>query len=390
MRTCELGKVDYTGKGRRDHAVTLEWSLENGRFSMSGAIWNRLRTDWKVGGQCMDSIAALFPANALVQEMVTVWRRWHLNDLRAGCEHQRALGWGHGKDIALAATDCTDAQRRVLAAAALAAVTKPRTDYAALARGRLVDLPTERRRFLEAHGMESTVANHENVAAAAAFRGTRWTGRLGLDAEVRHWCANAAVAAHPAAPFAGAIYKDSLGAPCPTCGYRYGTQWVKEEIPADVLALIKSWPARIAQMQADAPADPDDDPASWDLATWLDRIDVDTNVQKVDSNPNADDMPAGSTHFRVKFRRKDGRRMTVFYSQGPGHESEPEPAAVLGCALLDARYADDAASFEDFCSELGYDPDSRKADRAFKACRAQALKLRAFLGLEFKTLSEAV
>lgn len=22
-----------------------------------------------------------------------IWHRWHLNDMRAGCEHQRALGW---------------------------------------------------------------------------------------------------------------------------------------------------------------------------------------------------------------------------------------------------------------------------------------------------------
>jgi hypothetical protein len=26
-------------------------------------------------------------------ELLDVWKRWHLNDMRAGCEHQRALGW---------------------------------------------------------------------------------------------------------------------------------------------------------------------------------------------------------------------------------------------------------------------------------------------------------
>lgn len=29
----------------------------------------------------------------LVQQFVEIWKEWHLNDLQAGCEHQRALGW---------------------------------------------------------------------------------------------------------------------------------------------------------------------------------------------------------------------------------------------------------------------------------------------------------
>lgn len=28
-----------------------------------------------------------------VERFVAVWREWHLNDLQAACEHQRALGW---------------------------------------------------------------------------------------------------------------------------------------------------------------------------------------------------------------------------------------------------------------------------------------------------------
>lgn len=32
-------------------------------------------------------------------------------------------------------------------------------------------------------------------------------------------------------------------------------------------------------------------------------------------------------------------------------------------------------SFEDFCSDMGYDTDSRKAERTWKACRLSAAKL---------------
>ena len=27
-----------------------------------------------------------------------IWKRWHLNDMRAECEHQRALGWTYNKN----------------------------------------------------------------------------------------------------------------------------------------------------------------------------------------------------------------------------------------------------------------------------------------------------
>jgi hypothetical protein len=30
---------------------------------------------------------------ALVEALFAAWSRWHLNDMRAGCEHQRELGW---------------------------------------------------------------------------------------------------------------------------------------------------------------------------------------------------------------------------------------------------------------------------------------------------------
>ena len=42
-------------------------------------------------------------------------------------------------------------------------------------------------------------------------------------------------------------------------------------------------------------------------------------------------------------------------------------------------FVDDAVSgeysFEDFCSEFGYDEDSRKAEKAWKSCRRSAKKL---------------
>lgn len=86
-----VGKADYCGRGRKDCPVEIEWSFENGRFSMSGCIWNPRKTDGYSFGQNLDSIAELFPANKKVQRMVAIWQEWHLNHLTAGSPAQEAF-----------------------------------------------------------------------------------------------------------------------------------------------------------------------------------------------------------------------------------------------------------------------------------------------------------
>lgn len=41
----------------------------------------------------------------LEQQFREVWRKWHLNDMRAGCRHQTDMGWGSEK-IAVACPHC--------------------------------------------------------------------------------------------------------------------------------------------------------------------------------------------------------------------------------------------------------------------------------------------
>jgi hypothetical protein len=75
------------------------------------------------------------------------------------------------------------------------------------------------------------------------------------------------------------------------------------------------------------------------------------------------------------------RRMTVQFHMGLGHKGkEPEVTDVLGCMVMDAQSIEDTDSFEDWADELGYDPDSRKAERIYKATQTEANKLRRLLG----------
>lgn len=98
----------------------------------------------------------------------------------------------------------------------------------------------------------------------------------------------------------------------------------------------------------------------------------------VDENKSAPDWK-DANHFKVILRRS-GKRMTLYFSQGYGISGEPTAEGVLDCIASDSAGVENARSFEDWCGDYGYDTDSRKAERIFKVCEAQAQKLKNFLG----------
>ena len=123
---------------------------------------------------------------------------------------------------------------------------------------------------------------------------------------------------------------------------------------------------------------------------------------RVDANPNMEDS-RNMDHWKVTLVRKvlregfdtwhgykgklgavqySTRKLTVYFSKGYDHHgAEPQAAEVLSCL------ADDAAGveyrgFEEWCSDYGYETDSRKAEKTFKACKHIAARLQSFLGVE--------
>lgn len=77
------------------------------------------------------------------------------------------------------------------------------------------------------------------------------------------------------------------------------------------------------------------------------------------------------------------------YRQGTAHEHAPTIAQVVSCLLSDARSADEHSTFESFCSEFGYDDDSRTAERTYLACRECSSALRRILGDDYERLDAA-
>ena len=94
-----------------------------------------------------------------------IWRRWHLNDMKAACVHQRWFGWDE-KPID---------------------PSKPTNTY-----------------------------------------GTHFEGQKSASWNLLGWV-------RPDEHPDGLMTKE-----CPVCGYKYGTAWLKEDLPAEIIAEIEA------------------------------------------------------------------------------------------------------------------------------------------------------
>lgn len=92
---------------------------------------------------------------------------------------------------------------------------------------------------------------------------------------------------------------------------------------------------------------------------------------------NANDKMQNYNNHIVTVINAEINRKTSFEFWGsivnPGIETEQELLFAFYCFLSDGnsvRYG-----FDDFCSEFGYDEDSRKAYKLFKACQKSLVKM---------------
>lgn len=125
----------------------------------------------------------------------------------------------------------------------------------------------------------------------------------------------------------------------------------------------------------------------------LDKLCADLGIvcHSIESEaPATGEWLPGSRHFHVTLTRKVGRqvfRFTISFSQGPAHTKPLTPADALQCLVGDCHVGEQ--SFEEFCSDMGLDTDSRKAEATHKACQSIAPRLRAFLGDHFDAVASA-
>jgi len=89
--------VKETYGGRR-YSVWCHISYSEGRLSITGV------EGATHGGNCLGSCGQIYGelkdfvrlepnwTEAMLQSFIAIWKKWHLNDLQAGCEHQRKNG----------------------------------------------------------------------------------------------------------------------------------------------------------------------------------------------------------------------------------------------------------------------------------------------------------
>lgn len=141
-----------------------------------------------------------------------VWLRWHLNDMRSGCVHQREL-WDQGKRVEVATYKlkpevllaARKAEDRILSAMKRKE-TAGYTDEELV----LVNMP-----------LRTTLPPVDNKYYYLVSK------------ETKAVC-NVYQTEHPE----GLLLK-----PCPVCGYEYGTAWLKEVVPMDVITFLLGLPS---------------------------------------------------------------------------------------------------------------------------------------------------
>ena len=243
--STDFNKVLYIGRqmvdGRAER-VYIRVEFAAGELSLTGVVGPRKNGNCAGGcGQIILSDAPLCDGGFApgwsipsVRKLRGVWERWHLNHMRPECEHQRAAGWLE-----------TDGERVKLYDWCLVpGIYKERREIerrslAALKAGEAVSLTGEEQALL---ALPSTVTTHEEQPPQPwdYYELDNHAGiRPAVTVKALGWLKESE---HP---------RGILSKPCPECGYKYGSSWLKEEVPADVLAWLEGLPECAA---ADAPA----------------------------------------------------------------------------------------------------------------------------------------
>jgi hypothetical protein len=174
-------------------------------------------------GQVTEGLALVTPAAGVdVGRFRDIWERWHLNDMRAGCEHQRAT-WDVAEELEVVSYQLTaDASRdrarlledagRAIAegTASLHTIQLDATDRALM----LLD--------------DWFRARYEPPDADSPLSGCY---------EVRNRKTKRAGSTYPHEHPRGLLTK-----PCTECGYKYGSAWRYESVPDDVVAFLDALP----------------------------------------------------------------------------------------------------------------------------------------------------
>lgn len=221
--------------------IHIKIEYTDGKLSISGVVGAKSNGDcYGSCGQCIDSLDEIKQfADGwdvdMVQKLKEIWERWHLNDTRAECEHQRELGWRElaKKKVKLyhwsLKSEFCSQQRKIQDKA-----------IDTLKTGKQCKLTKEDAEILGLSYSITTDKDHLTGKLDKYYKPYEGSSKRHIETKTLGWL-------YPM-DATGAGTDDNkhpdglLCKPCPVCGYKYGSSWNKEEVPEDVIQWLFNLP----------------------------------------------------------------------------------------------------------------------------------------------------
>ena len=216
----DFGKIDFEKRGAKRNRATVTIELkekENGQkvFTASGSIWDAREYDIIAGGQCLDDMRPYLKGSRLFLKIFKLWEKYHLNDMRPYCEHQKALGWDK-----LASEKIKIYRYKMTGEAIQKRNRAEREAMDAIKTGETYQASAENLKFLSLSYIIETETETLGEDLAQLYKLAE------IEEKAKGWTEQKEHSA-------GILCK-----PCPVCGYKYGTAWKYEEIGAEDLKTI--------------------------------------------------------------------------------------------------------------------------------------------------------
>jgi len=298
-----------------------------------------------------------------LNQLLKVWERWHLNDIKAGCRHQN---------------ESKESKKKIT-------IITPRINA-----WKIKDDETRRRaeRLLKLLEMGKVTFQTDLYPVDYLILDIFKAARNGevykpkTEGE-KSYFEHGIIEIKTEEKAAGWVYPTEhpdgmLTRPCPQCGYRYGSAWLFDALPQDVIDFIEALNESTAADLEDAD--------KGNVRGFVRNHKIRIDVEKVPENKNAPDWK-DANHYKTTLYFQ-GRRMTTYFSMGTAIKEEPTAADVLNSLAQDARTIEDYPDPLEWAGNLGYEAGT-KAAKIFKATLRNTEALKKFLNEEYKALLEA-
>jgi len=235
MDTKDFKKVVRIGTsktyGGRDFSVFCKIEFKKGNLSISG-VEGPLNSGNCLGGcgqivmsyDTEESIKDITPNRSngwsfeLIKDFFFIWDEWHLNNMKAGCEHQREQNTS--EEIELVNFSWSNKFYTMMKQAEKGKLTPEEyTEYT-----KVCPVVQE---FLFNTSESPKFLDHPT---AKLLLSDDWIQVKNTEIKTAGWIN---YKQHP---------KGLLSKPCAECGYKYGSAWLKEEVPQEVLDFLVALP----------------------------------------------------------------------------------------------------------------------------------------------------